>query len=101
MKMAFFRCSLYSLFATLSLVCNGCKTINIESDLTGLTVFTRMTDTSDRSHGRSSYISQVNGTTQYLYFGIENIHAGTGRWIISDKLAVTDHAVAFVGETLT
>ena len=98
--MNLFGCSLTAILATLSLVCDGCKTINIESDETGLTVFTRMTNTSDGSHGRSSYISQFNGSTSYLYFGIENIHAGTGRWIISDKLAATDRAVAFVGETL-
>lgn len=98
--MTFLVSAIVVAIVSIYLVCDGCQTINIESDEKGLAVFTRMADTSDGTLGRSSYISQSNNVTKYLYFSVVDAEAGTGRWIINDEPSSTEHATAFVGEFL-
>ena len=89
-------------FAVIYRLCSGCQVVIVESDVFGDTTFTKLDDQSSGALGRNSYISipaDEGDMTLFLYFGIENVTSGSGRWIINEKLAVTDHALAFVGES--
>jgi hypothetical protein len=89
-------------FAAVNHLCYGCNKIVLESDVFAHTEFTKTPMQVAGTYGRSSYISNpIEGDKiQYMYFAVENLPDGSGRWVVNDELGVSDSAVAFVGEDL-
>ena len=81
-------------------VTNACNSISVLGDLLGNLTFSKLplsvTESGSTTFGRASY--RTTDDSLFLYFEVQNLEFGSGRWVINHEMGVVGAGIAFVGE---